>query len=119
MRLREWTLSRNRSCAEFGTNRTAWPALSVINYRLNSRKRGSRNWSCLISIVDLADIACDRGDQAGDRAVGADGHVGVRRGLLPARAGLEPEDGGGDGLRTVPGRLPEQALGHLGVRFDL
>src|SRR5215210_4641219 len=119
IRLRVWTSSMNLSWAEFGMNCTALPALSVIQYRFDSRQRGSRNWSRLSRIVELAAMARDPCHEPGDRAVGGQVHVGVGRRLLPARPGLEPEDRGGDGLRAVAGRLPEQALGDLCVRLDL
>ncbi len=36
------------------------------------------------------------------------------RGFAPAAAGLHPEDGRGDALRTLRGGLAEQELGDLG-----
>src|SRR5829696_4300466 len=112
-------LAMNFSCAEFGTNWTALPALLVIQYRFDSRQRGSRNWSRLTRVVELAAMARDPCHEPGDRAVGREVHVGVGRRLLPARPGLEPEDRRGDGLGAVTGCLAEQALGDLGVRLDL
>src|SRR5215212_2891900 len=109
----------NLSWAEFGTNWTALPALSVIQYRFDSRQRGSRNWSRLTRIVELAAMARDPCPQPGDRAAGREVHVGVGRRLLPARPGLEPEDRRGHRLGALAGRLPEQALGDLGVRLHL
>src|SRR5215208_4102561 len=109
----------NLSWAEFGTNWTARPALSVIQYRFDSRQRGSRNWSRLSRIVELAAMARDPCHEPGNRAVRRQVHVGVGRRLLPARPGLEPEDRRRDRLRTIAARLPEQALGDLGVRLDL
>src|SRR5215218_2554241 len=119
IRLRVWTSSKNLSWAEFGTNWTALPALSVIQYRFDSRQRGSRNWSRLTRIVELAAMARDPCHEPGDRAVGREVHVGVGRRLLPARPGLEPKDRRRDRLRAVAGRLPEQAFCDLGVRLDL
>src|SRR4051794_5913968 len=118
MRLSEWTSSRNLSCAVFGTKGTARPALSVIQYRFDSRQRGSRNWSRLTPIVDFAAIRCDPGHQAGDADIGAQLHVGVGRGLLPIGSGLEPEDRRGDGLAAIPRGLAEEALGDPGVRLE-
>ena len=39
----------------------------------------------------------------------------LNRGLLPAGAGLHPEDGGGHRLRPLARRLAEEALGNLGI----
>ena len=64
-------------------------------------------------------MACDPVQEAGDGVVGAEGHGGVQRRLLPAGSGLEPEDGGGDGLGTVSGGLAEEAFGDLGVGLRL
>src|SRR5215210_8773651 len=119
IRLRVWTSSMNLSWAEFGMNCTALPALSVIQYRFDSRQRGSRNCSRLTRIVELAAIARDPCHEPGDRAVGREVHVGVGRGLLPARPGLEPEDRRGHRLGAIAGRLPVQALGDLRIRLDL
>jgi hypothetical protein len=56
-------------------------------------------------------MACDPVEQAGDGVVGAQAHIGLQRRLLPAGAGLEPEDGGGDGLASLAGGLAGQAFG--------
>src|SRR5215207_6924171 len=114
-----WRSSRNWSWAGFGSNLTSRPVSSVIQYRFESRQRGSRNCSRLSRIVELAAMARDPRHQPGDRAVGGEVHVGVGGGLLPARPGLEPEDRRGHRLRAVAGGLPVQALGDLGVRLDL
>src|SRR5215210_6236166 len=85
----------------------------------DKRQRGSRNRLWSTRIVELAAMACDPVKQAGDGVVGAQAHGGLERRLLPAGPGLEPEDGGGDGLASVSRVLAEQAFGDLGVGLRL
>jgi hypothetical protein len=56
-------------------------------------------------------MACDPVEEARDSVVCTELHGGLERRLLPAGAGLEPEDGGGDGLASLAGGLAEQAFG--------
>jgi hypothetical protein len=62
---------------------------------------------------------CDPVEQACDGAVGAELHGGLEGRLLSVGSGLEPEDGGGDGLAALARGLAEQAFGDLGVGFRL